>query len=146
VQLNGTAAILEWTRPLGPKADGDDIVVEADLDEADRERFGASIGAFVRGPVKVRVTASEEAGRLARARVEADLSKADLRLDAIGWKRPAGGEVKAAFDLDLTDPNSVAVSGLTMTGERLDVAGNLKLGRDGRLRRPASRLCASTAT
>ena len=134
VQLNGTAAVLEWTRPLGPMADGDDdIVVEAELDEADRERLGASIGAFVRGPVKVRVTASEEAGRLARARVEADLSKADLRLDGIRWKRPAGGEVKAAFDLDLTDPNSVAVSGLTLTGERLDVAGNLKLGRDGRL-------------
>jgi hypothetical protein len=134
VRLNGTEATLEWTRLLGAQAGGDDdIVLEAELDEADRERFGARIGAFVRGPVRVRVSAKEEDGRLAHAHVKADLSKADLRLDAIGWTRPAGGEVSAAFDLDLTEDHSIAVRNLTMTGERLELAGRLKLGRDGRL-------------
>jgi hypothetical protein len=133
VQLNGTAATLEWTRPLGLEGGGDDIVLEAELNEADRERLGASIGAFVQGPVKVRVTANEEGGRLIRARVEADLAKADLRLDAIGWSRPAGGEVDAVFDLDLRDERSVAVNGLKVTGERLELAGALKLTPDGGL-------------
>lgn len=134
VQINGTAAVLTWMRPLGPEAGGDDdILLEADLDEADRERLGASVGAFVRGPVKVKVRAREEGGRLAQARVEADLSRADLRLDTIGWGRPAGGEVRAAFDVDLTGAEGVAVSNLTVTGDNLDIAGKLRLGGDGRL-------------
>ena len=134
VQLNGMAANLTWTRPLGPEAGGDDdIIIEADLDEADRERLGAAIGGFVRGPVKVKVAAKEEGGRLAQARVEADLSRADLRLDAIGWGRPAGGEVSAAFDIDLSGDDGVAVSNLTVTGDNLDLAGKLKLGKGGRL-------------
>jgi hypothetical protein len=138
VELNGTAANLAWTRPLGPDADGDDeIVLEAELDEAERERFGASLGAFLRGPVKVRVSAHEVDGRLARARVEADLTHADLKLDAIGWSRPAGGKVAAGFDLDLTGNDTVAVTDLTIAGERLELAGSLRLGRDGSLREAA---------
>jgi hypothetical protein len=134
VRLNGTAAILAWTRSLGSGAGGDDeIILEAELDEADRARFGASLGAFVQGPVRVKVTASEDNGRLAHAHVDADLSRADLKLDAIGWARPAGGEVKAAFDLDLTGDDGIAVRNLTVAGARLELAGNLKLGRDGRL-------------
>jgi hypothetical protein len=138
VLLNGTSANLAWTRPLGPDADGDDeIVLEAELDEADRERFGASLGAFLRGPVKVRVSAREEDGRLAHARVEADLTNAELRLDAIGWSRPAGGKVAAGFDLDLTADDAVTVRNLTIAGERLELAGNVRLGGDGSLREAA---------
>jgi hypothetical protein len=134
VRLNGTAATLAWTRPLGPGGDRDDeIVLEAELDETDRIRFGASLDEFLQGPVKVRVSAREEDGRLAQARVEADLTNADLRLDAIGWSRQAGGDVTAGFDIDLTDDNAVSVRNLTIAGERLELAGNLRLGRDGSL-------------
>ncbi|HUG60697.1 MAG TPA: DUF3971 domain-containing protein, partial [Methylomirabilota bacterium] len=136
VVLNGTAANLAWSRPLGPDGN-DEIVLNAELDEADRERFGASLGAFLRGPVKVRGSARAEDGRLAHARVEADLTNADLRLDAIGWSRPAGGKVAAGFDLDLTGNDAVAVRDLTIAGERLELAGNLRLGRDGSLREAA---------
>src|SRR5690606_5242478 len=81
--------------------------------------------------------AQEKDGKLAHARVEADLTHADLKLDALGWSRPAGTKVAAGFDLDLSGDSAVAVRNLTIAGERLDVAGNLRLGRDGSLREAA---------
>jgi hypothetical protein len=134
VTLNGTAADLTWARPLGPQASGDEVIVlEGELDEADRERLGAPIGELVRGPVRVKVTASQKDGRLERAHVEADLTRADLILDVIGWARPAGSEASAAFDLDLTDDDAISVAGLTINGEQLKLAGRLRLDRTGRL-------------
>jgi hypothetical protein len=107
VQLNGMAATLAWTRLLGADADGDDeIVLEAELDEADRQRLGAPTKEFIRGPVRVKVTAHQNEGRLERAYVEADLTRAELKLDAMGWAKPAGDEASASFDLDLSRPTA----------------------------------------
>ncbi len=134
VSLNGTAANLAWTRMLGPDVETDDeIVLEAELDEADRERLGAPINEFVRGPVRIKVAVSERHGRLERAHVEADLTNAEIRIDSIGWTRPPGTGANAAFDLDFTDPDAVSITQLTIAGGQFELAGRLRLDRGGRL-------------
>lgn len=134
VRLNGAAATLRWSRGLGPAAGGEDVItVEAELDEADRQRLGADIEAFVRGPVKVKLSASASGGRIVRAHVDADLTRAELRVDAIGWTRPAGLQASAAFDLDLSNHNSIVIDNIDIGGDRLKLNGRLKLDRKGKL-------------
>jgi hypothetical protein len=136
VQLNGIAANLAWTRLLGADADGEDeIVLTAELDEADRQRLGAPTKDFIGGPVGVKVTAHQNEGRLERAYVEADLTGAELKLDAVGWAKPAGDEASASFDLNLSRPGSVSIANLSIVGDQLQLAGGLTLDRGGRLQR-----------
>lgn len=134
VRLNGAAATLRWSRGIGPGADGEDLItVEAELDEADRQRLGADVNAFVRGPIKVKLTATESGGRIVRAHVDADLTAAELRVEAIGWTRPAGLEASAAFDLDLASHNSIIIDNIAVSGDQLKLNGRLKLDRNGKL-------------
>ena len=78
VKINGVPAALDYRKPRG---DGDaEVKVRATLDEAARTKFGLDLGAFVSGPVPVKIegrVASTAEGEC-RFAIEADLTQARI--------------------------------------------------------------------
>src|SRR5439155_26686106 len=88
IKINGIPATLTWSRE--PDPDGlQSAVIETELDEKERDKIGAHVNDYIGGPVKLKVTLAQFQDGIGKAKVEADLSKAELRLDAIGWSRAA---------------------------------------------------------
>lgn len=132
VKLDGVPAAVGWSRAVGKGVPSDQkISIEAELDDAERAKLGLTTAGFVRGPVRVKLGASETGGELTRATVEADLAKAELHVDAMRWWRPAGANAKATFSLDASDPERKLINDIVVTGDDLAIKGNLVLGPKG---------------
>ncbi len=132
VKLEGVPAAVSWSRAVGKNVPSDQrISLEAELDDAERAKLGLSTAGFVRGPVRIRLAAAEAGGKITRAEVEADLTKAQLHVDAMRWWREAGANAKATFELDASDPERRAINDIVVTGEDLLIKGSLVLGKQG---------------
>lgn len=132
VRLNGMAAKLGWSRGTGKNA-RQSAVIETELDDSERKKIGADINDFVRGPVKVKVTVPNLDDADPSLMVEADLSKAELRLDAISWARPPRPRTTAAFDYLPGGGKGGEVKNLTIDGAGVSIKGDIKLGARGGL-------------
>ena len=134
VQLNSVPATVAWSRPVGKGiSGGDQLVIEADLDEPERRRLGLDMGGFVRGRARIKLAGENMRGKLGKAHVEANLSRSELRIDAIRWRRPPGPKAVASFDIDFTDPQHKVIDNLKVEGAGLSVAGRLVLGAKGEI-------------
>ena len=132
VQLNKVPTFIEWSRNIAKNATGaETLYLESELDDRERLELGLDMGGFVRGPVRIKLNAEQPRGRLGRAKVEALLTKAELRIDAMRWWRPPGIESRASFDVDFTDPDNRLISNLRITGGNLAIAGDVRLNAKG---------------
>ncbi|MGI9463693.1 MAG: DUF3971 domain-containing protein, partial [Aestuariivirgaceae bacterium] len=138
VRIKGIPVKLNWTRKLAKNGPGlDKISARAELDEADRRKLGADLSSHLSGPVDVTMTAETRSGGISEFRVDADLTKAALRLDPIRWSRKAGRKTTASFDVDLSDGKRTRINNLKITGKDLKIAGNLTVDAAGGLREAA---------
>jgi hypothetical protein len=132
VQLNKVPTYLEWSRAIGKNVSAEETIhIEAELDDQERLKLGLDMGSFVRGPVRIKLTADQPRGKLAKAKVEATLTKAELRIDAMRWWRPPGIESQASFDVDFTDPNNRSISNLQINGGNISIRGDVRLNANG---------------
>ena len=140
VKLNGIPAQLQWSRPIGDDApDLDKFQIEASFDDDARQKLGVKLGDYMSGPVKVKVTAEQKEGRVRKAHVEADLAKTGLRIDPVGWSRPATPKTSAEFDLDLSDASRIAIKDLRIGGGDMDVRGSIDIDSKGTVEASFSR-------
>jgi hypothetical protein len=134
VQLNRVPTYLQWTRTVGKNIPTQETLeLEAELDDAERAKLGLDMAGFVRGPVRIKLKADQPRGKLARAKVEAILTKAELRVDAMRWWRPPGIESRATFDVDFTDPERRRIQNLRIDGGNISVRGEVTVGAEGEL-------------
>jgi Protein of unknown function/AsmA-like C-terminal region len=134
VQLNRVSTFLQWSRAVGKNVPSQETVaLEAELDDQERAKLGLDMGGFVRGPVRIKLKADQPRGKLARAKVEAVLTKAELRVDAMRWWRPPGIESHASFDVDFTDPGRRRIQNIKIDGGNISVRGEVVLGPQGEL-------------
>jgi hypothetical protein len=132
VQLNRVATFIEWSKNIGKNATGAELLhLEAELDDAERLKLGLDMGGFVRGPVRLKLNAEQSRGRIAKAEVEAILTKAELRVDAMRWWRPPGIQSRATFNVDFTDPEVKSITDLRITGGKIAVEGDVRLNPRG---------------
>lgn len=132
VQLNKVPTFIQWSRNVGRNIPSEETVyIEAELDDQERLKLGLDMGGFVRGPVRIKLTADRPRGKLAKAKVEAILTKAELRIDAMRWWRPPGIESRASFDVDFTDPDRKLISNLEISGGNISVRGEVQLNANG---------------
>ncbi|MGE3829608.1 MAG: DUF3971 domain-containing protein [Parvibaculaceae bacterium] len=132
VKLNGIPAKLSWTREPGPEGE-QTAVIETELDDKDREKIGAKVNDFLRGPVKVKVSISGLGGGQRKVMVDADLSKAELHIDAIEWWRPPAPKTSASFVYTGKDGKAGAISDLIIKGDGILLRGDIEIGKDGSL-------------
>lgn len=137
VVLNGVSTRVRWTEDFtADPSRSQRVEATAALSDSDRERLGIDISGFVSGPLTVSVNAAENEGALERLHFKADLSKAEIFVDAIGWRRPAGQGATATFDVDLRNRDAVRVSNLVLDGpDNLAIEGGLTVDGNGEVMR-----------
>ena len=108
--------------------------LQASLDADGRKKLGADLSDYVVGTTPVKVKTIIDNGRVISAHIDADLSDAILKLDAIKWQRIAAKGTTASLDLDLSDPKAISITDLRLNGEDLKIAGDIAMGADGSFR------------
>ncbi|MGE0005917.1 MAG: DUF3971 domain-containing protein [Parvibaculaceae bacterium] len=129
-KLNDFAARLTWWRDGGADQP-QNAVIETELDAKERAAIGADVSDFLDGPVKVKVSLQDFRDEVGRIRIEADLSKAQLRLAAIDWWRPPSPRTTATFDYVPGDGKSGRIDNLTIKGADLLVKGQISVDKSG---------------
>ncbi len=127
VKINGVPSVLDYRKPR----DGDaDVRVQATLDETARSKFGFDLGAFVTGPVPIklsgRVAANDGDSRLA---VEADLTQSKVDGLLPGWSKPPGRPGRATFTL--IKQTTTRIEDLVIEGAGTSVKGALEVDATG---------------
>ncbi len=108
--------------------------LRASLDADGRNKLGADLSDYIVGTTPVKVRAMIDNGKVISAHIDADLSDAILKLDAINWQRIAAKGTTASLDLDLSDPKAIKITDLAMSGDGMKIAGDIALGADGSFR------------
>jgi len=120
---------LEVKRQL--EGDGESsATLEANLTNEQRAKFAGAINDFVDGPVAVKVTLPDISGKVSKLSVTADLSKAALRLEAIGWGRGAKPKTSASFVYEKNDKGG-AIRDLEVKASDISISGELDLNSKG---------------
>lgn len=129
-KLNGLEAQVIWQKPKGT---GQAVTgIEMVLDAKTREKLGIKLDDILKGSVPVKVALRRD-GESLQAEVEADLSKANISIALLGFKREPVSGTSARFSVVQTPNGSRQVSGIDLSGEGLQIAGDLQIAKDGRL-------------
>jgi len=134
INIKDTKAALIWAENFGVKGKRQsEFKLQAVLDDAARARMGINLTTFMRGPAAVDFTLKGNGADLNQARVEADLSKATLFRDAIGWTSPPGGKTTAGLDMTFIKGGAIAIKNIKVVSEsrNIFVAGNLNIDASG---------------
>jgi hypothetical protein len=129
IKINGIAAKLNWSRQSGPDG-AQSAVIETELDESERDKIGAHVNDYIGGPVKLKATMAQFHDDPGKVRIEADLSKAELRLDTVGWVRGPSAKTTASFDYTKNSEGG-SINNLTIKGSGVLIKGNIKLAPKG---------------
>jgi len=132
-KINGVDAIISWHREAGIGA-RQSAVIEATLDDEEREKIGIDLGEFLTGPVGVKAMMDDLTGPEGKIAIDADLSKAAMHIDAIGWSRPAAAKTRASLVYYGKGDVGRSVEKLEITGPGMLIKGNVALTATGALR------------
>ncbi len=132
-KINGIPATISWKRGAGRGA-RQSVEIEAELDEEQRDKVGARLGGYVRGPVLVKAIIPDLADEGGRVDIEADLSKVELRLGAIAWVRPPVPKTGAKFSYLSRGQGGRRIENLEIKGPGILIKGDIKLTAKGGLR------------
>lgn len=129
-KLGEKAARLTWRRPLSKSANADeDMTISATLSDADRQKLGIDLAPFLTGPTRLNVSMVRRGSQIVSAKVDADLSKASMAVDAIGWSRKPTKNTRARFNVGLNDDKFILLNDLSVTGGQLKILGKLRVNR-----------------
>lgn len=129
-KLNGIAAKVTWWRDGGPET-SQNAIIETELDGKKREALGAKVNDYLSGPVKVKVTVQDFRDAVGKVRVDADLSKASLRLAAIDWWRPPAPRTTASFEYVPGEGKAGRIDNLTIKGDGFLMKGQIAMNEAG---------------
>ncbi|MEQ1712307.1 MAG: DUF3971 domain-containing protein, partial [Hyphomicrobium sp.] len=107
--------------------------ITAVLDNSDRNQLGLDLGQIVQGEVPVDVTATRAGSGEPAVRLRADLTKAEIVLDAVAWKKPAGRAAYLQFDV-VKGKGRTDLVNLKLAGDDVAIEGAAALGPDNKLR------------
>lgn len=122
--IDGSPADVFLTLPIS--GDGESkSVVKLSLDAAALKSYGVDVGDMLGGSIAVEMT---EAG--ATRKVSANLTKADINLTVMGYRKPAGKAGLLTFDL-VTKPAGTTISNLSYKSGGALVEGQVNIDADG---------------
>jgi hypothetical protein len=131
-KINGVDAKLAWHRGAGPNA-RQSAVIETVLDDAERKKIGADLGAFMRGSVAVKAVIDDLADPDGTIAIDANLSKAEMHIDAISWSRPPAAKTHATFVYRGKGNQGRRVDDIDLSGPGVVIKGNVSLDSKGAL-------------
>lgn len=129
-KLNDIGAKITWWRDGGPE-NPQNAIIETELDAKERDAIGAKVNDYVTGPVKVKVTVQDFRDEVGKIKVDADLSKASLRLAAIDWWRPPSPRTTASFEYVPDEGKAGRIDNLTVKGDGFLLKGQISINGKG---------------
>ncbi len=133
VKLNGFPAQVTWQRAKGPNSKSKASII-SEFDGNAREKLGINLDGFLAGPIKVSADISGVGEKTSSIEVRADLSKADLHLDAISWYRPHSDDTTASFTYSSSEETGRRVDNLVVKGQGFSLKGDVLLKPDGSMK------------
>jgi hypothetical protein len=104
------------------------------LDDADRNQLGLDINDLVRGTVAVDVTMQKGTGPEPVVKVKADLTDAELMIDAVAWRKPQGKGATMEAEIASGKVHKTELQNFKVAGETIAVEGWLGIGADGKMK------------
>lgn len=127
--IDGVAADLNLIRPLDGKGETGSFDVKAELGDEDRKKLGIGLEEYLKGPVAVAIKQTD--AQQARGDLyEMDLSRAEIRLDFLGWHKAQGIPATALMRLS-TDEKGTKVRDFILTGDGFHAEGDVDLTTGG---------------
>jgi hypothetical protein len=125
-QVAGIPAQIAWRR--GPAPDFvQSASITTTLDGEQRQKLGIDLGTLARGPIGVTATIDDLRDPQGKMAVAADLSEVELRLQSIGWRRPAVSKTSASFIYLGKGDEGPRIEDLEIKGDSLSIKGKLAL-------------------
>ena len=104
----------------------------AKLDDADRTGLGLDINDLVSGEVPLEITLQPDAQGAYQARVTADLSKAELAIDSVAYRKPPGVTARVQFDPVKAAQGRTELREFKIIGDTIAAEGIITLGPDNK--------------
>ncbi|WP_421695339.1 DUF3971 domain-containing protein [Aestuariivirga sp.] len=125
-KIAGIPSEISWQR--GP-APGflQSAVIKTELDGEQRQKLGIDLGTYARGPVRVTATIENLADPQGKVDIAADLSDVEMRIQPIGWMRPAIPKTTAKLTYFSKGEKGPRVEDLEIKGRDLSIKGSLTL-------------------
>lgn len=98
------------------------------LDDAGRKAIGLEFDKYVSGPAVIEATLTGSGAKIGNAAVHADLTKAVVKVDYLGWTKPAGKSAALDFKLAMT-PDAYGFSDVRLAGEGIDAHGDFVMNK-----------------
>ncbi|MCA3556539.1 DUF3971 domain-containing protein [Aestuariivirga sp.] len=136
-RIAGIPAEILWQRGAGPGF-VQSAVIKATLDGEQRRKLGVDLGTFVRGPVGVTATLENLADPQGKVELDADLAEVEMRIQQIGWARPAAPRTTAKLTFYSKGENAPRVENLEVKGKGLSIKGSMLLAPNRQGLRSAS--------
>ncbi len=133
IKINGFPAKISWQRARGPNAQPVTALV-AELDDEARGKLGLKLGTVLQGTAKVSAEITGIGEGTTTMQVKADLSKAEIQVDAIKWTRPPTDNTTATFTYRSSPETGRKVENLIVKGQGLSIKGDVVLAPDGALK------------
>jgi hypothetical protein len=108
--------------------------ITAVLDDAYRNQLGIDINHMVQGDVPVEITVTPGQRPEPTVQLRADLTNADLVLEAIAWRKPPGRSAFLQFDIAEGKTHKRELQNFRVAGDSIAIEGWAALGADNRLR------------
>lgn len=133
--IAGVPVKLVWQRIFGASPERQPpLRLTATLDRADRDQLGLDPRHHVSGevPLEVTITQSPEEERLIH--VWADLTRADIVLDSVIWRKPQGRVATMQFDLRPGARHQTELRDFKIVGDDIAISGWVGLDAQERLK------------
>ncbi len=104
------------------------------LDDADRAQLGLDINDVVAGEVPIEITIGPDAKGSYQANVTGDLTKAELMIDAVAYRKPAGVPARVQFSPAKAAQGRTELRNFKLVGDTIAAEGMITLGADNRAR------------
>ncbi|MCA3562706.1 MAG: hypothetical protein IOC82_17005 [Aestuariivirga sp.] len=136
-RIAGIPVEILWERGAAPGF-VQSAVIKTTLDGEQRRKLGIDLGTFVRGPIGVTATLDNLADPQGKVEIDAGLDEAEMRIQQIGWARPAVPKTTAKLTYYSKGDKAPRVENLEIKGTDLSIKGSMLLAPNRQGLRSAS--------
>ena len=131
-QLSDAPINIVWDKNFYAGDGPSEMTLSGVIDSSTADLFGIASRRFLRGPISFSAKAVGEIGAIEALDVEADLERAALTIDPLGWRKAA--DVPATADVALSFANGgMDVNKIDVRGDGVEVDGALSFAPEGLL-------------
>lgn len=108
--------------------------ITANLDEADRNQLGLDINDLVRGVIPVDITLKKGAGSEPVVSLKADLTDAELNIEAVSWRKSQGRRATLEADIASGRNYKTELQNFKLSGDDIAIEGWVGIDADSKMR------------